>query len=556
MPYTCDPANNHCRLELPTETTSGVTGWTTTGTYVCPDATTRRIGYFQKTFCGRSRRLYVDPDNSCRGNRTWYSEVYLEWLFSAAADTIYLNNETNTSTDITKLDANRNGTHYVNGQPFALYKRARITAAKEVARDVIYQINSNCAEGQGFPCPSGGKDVVRFGIGRFDGAGSSPGGFVSSPIGNYSANATALDAAIQALDAETSTPLGETLFKIYTYFMSRTAASRPFGVVNGNPAVASATRFPAYAYRTSDGATAARSRPTRCRARPRTRVLVPEELRHHADGRLPDERRLRDLGVGRQQHRGPHARLRRLRAAPDRQLQQRRRDRGRSAAGGRALYLDDIAKFMHERDFRPDIANVNGVAQTIDIYTVGFATDADANALLSKTATVGSGLFFTSTQAQELTDALVGRDPLDHREVAVLHGRDGAGDAHLRSAASSTPPSSCPVLRQRLLGGHLLSWQITEDGEILDSNGNCAFEGNPAPCKSGRFSHDRGAVLGRRRGGPGARGARRLPLHVAHRRQDADAARLQRREHHRRRTWASRSRTGSPTRTSRRRSTR
>ena len=129
MPYTCDPANNHCRLELPTETTSGVTGWTTTGTYTCPDSTTRRIGYFQKTFCGRSRRLYVDPDNSCKGNRTWYSEVYLEWLFSAAANGIYLNNESNTSTDINMLDANRNGMHYVNGQPFPLYKRARITAA-------------------------------------------------------------------------------------------------------------------------------------------------------------------------------------------------------------------------------------------------------------------------------------------------------------------------------------------------------------------------------------------------------------------------------------------
>jgi Tfp pilus tip-associated adhesin PilY1 len=487
MPYACDPANNHCRLELPTETTSGVTGFTSTGTYVCPDSTTRRIGYFTKTFCGRSRRIYVDPDNSCRGNRTWYSEVYLEWLFSAAADTIYLNNETNTSTDITKLDANRNGTHYVNGQPFALYKRARITAAKEVARDVIYQINSNCSEGQGFPCPSGGKDVVRFGIGRFDGASSSPGGFVSSPIGNYSTNATALDAAIQALDAETSTPLGETLFKLYTYFMSRTSGSRPFGVVNGNPAVASTTRFPAYAYRTSDGDDTGTIPPdplscppsnVACSCQKNFVIMLTDgfptndDFAISASGDSNTAGRTRGFGdfvprlIGNYNNDGETEVL---------------------GSGGRALYLDDIAKFMHERDFRPDIANVNGIPQTIDVYTVGFATDGDANALLSKTATVGGGLFFTSTQAQELTDALVNtiRSIIEKSQAftaaTVPATRTSFGGKFYNSLF-------VPVYDSGYWEGSLLSWQITEDGEILDSNGNCAFEGNPTPCKSGRFS--------------------------------------------------------------------
>ena len=63
-------------------------------------------------------------------------------------------------------------------------------------------------------------------------------------------NATALDNAIDALDAETSTPLAETLFKLYTYFMSRTAADRPFGK-DGT------TRFPKYQYNLTDGANTA-----------------------------------------------------------------------------------------------------------------------------------------------------------------------------------------------------------------------------------------------------------------------------------------------------------
>jgi hypothetical protein len=212
----------------------------------CPAGGTRNKGYITRTICGRTRKLYIEGETACQNNATWYSEEYLEWYFSAEADPHFLNNESNTSTDITKIDANRNGTHYINNQTFPLYKRTRITAAKEIARDVIYQINSNCSQGGGFPCPSGGKDVVRFGVARFDGSTTTPGGFVNSPVGNYSANAVTLDSAIGALDAQTSTPLSETLFKVYTYFMSRNDADRPFGKDG-------ITRFPKYQYNTTDG---------------------------------------------------------------------------------------------------------------------------------------------------------------------------------------------------------------------------------------------------------------------------------------------------------------
>jgi hypothetical protein len=41
--------------------------------------------------------------------------------------------------------------------------------------------------------------------------------------------------------------------------------------------------------------------------------------------------------------------------------------------------------------------------------------------------------------------------------------------------------------RERLLR-HLQSWQITANGEILDSSGSCAFNGNPVPCLEGVFN--------------------------------------------------------------------
>src|SRR4029453_1811906 len=180
MGYTCDATYRDCRFEINNLTS----GFTSTGTYTCPagapNGPTQPIGYVQRSFCGKTHKMYVDPANLCYGNKTWWGEEYTEWLFSPAADPYFLGNETNTSNDITKIHANQNGTHYINNQSFALYKRARITAAKEVARDVIYQVDSNCAQGGGFPCPAGGNNRVRFGLAQFDASDQAPGGFVKA----------------------------------------------------------------------------------------------------------------------------------------------------------------------------------------------------------------------------------------------------------------------------------------------------------------------------------------------------------------------------------------
>jgi type IV pilus assembly protein PilY1 len=471
-PYTCS-VPGYCRMRID----QNDPGFVQTGTYTCPDSTTRNIGYLPRTFCGRTRKLYVDHDNACKGNETWYSEAYLEWYFSSAADPHWIGSESNTSTDVTKIDANQNGTHYVTGQNFALYKRSRITAAREIARDVIYQVNSNCGPGDGFPCPSGGSDLVRFGTGRFDGSSGAPGGFVTAGVGNYSSNATALDSAIAALDAETSTPLAEALFKLYTYFMSRTDSERPFGR-DGT------TRFPKYQYRLSDGANTS-SPPgdplscppggTKCTCQKNFVIMI-------TDG-APTMDNFSISGSGNSNTSG---RTVGFSDFVSKYIGDYNADGELEEPAGSDYswrYLDDIAKFMQTNDFRPDLAG----AQVIDVYTVGFATDANANALLAKTAAVGNGLFFTGDQAQELTDALVSAIT---SIVLKSQAFTAATVPATRTAFGGKFYNSLfvPNDQNGYWEGHLQAWTITEAGEILDANGGCAFNGNPSPCLEGTFN--------------------------------------------------------------------
>jgi len=465
MSYVC---SGYCRFTI----NNGTSGFTTVSNVSCPAGGTRPSGYITRTFCGNTRKLYVDGDTLCQGNSTWYSEEYIEWFFSDNADPYFLNNETNTSTDVTKIDANRNGTHYVSGTQFPLYKRSRITAAKEIARDVIYQVNSDCSQGDGFPCPTS-KDAVRFGIARFD--DNAHGGFVTAPINNYSANATALNNAIGALDAQTSTPLGETLFKLYTYFMSRTLADRPYGK-NGS------TRFPKYSYSTSGANTATPpgdplSCPptnTKCQCQKNFVILItdgaPTNDNFAISGSGNSNTTGRTLGFSDFEPRliGDYN--------PDGEVELTGVDNG-------ALYLDDIAKFMQDNDFRPDMDG----KQVIDIYTVGFATSGAANALLTKTAAVGNGEFFTGTQAQELTDALVSSiqsillKTQAFTAATVPATRTSYGGKFYNSLFR-------PSADNGFWEGELFSWTITEAGEILDDNGQCAFNGNPVPCVEGVFN--------------------------------------------------------------------
>jgi Tfp pilus tip-associated adhesin PilY1 len=464
-PYNCDANTQHCRFQI----TQGAAGFVTTSTVTCRDGTTtRRNGYIERTFCGRTRKLYVDALNACEGNNTWYSEDYLEWLFGSDADPYWVGSEGNTSTDPMMLDGDRNGTYFITGQRFPLYKRTRIIAAREIARDVIYQTNTNCAQGQGFPCPLGSLDRVRFGLAQFDGG---DGGFVRVPIDTYSNNAGALETGIGSLDADASTPLAETLFKIYTYFMQRTSGTQPFGV-------SGTVRFPRYQYNTTTGANVGSGSPPAdplrcpgtnapCKCQRNFTILITDGYPNRDEFALNGTRTVGfdnfQLLIGDYHDDGEEE----------------------EPAGVTAWrYLDDVTKYMALNDFRLDLEG----RQTIETYTVGFNTDAVTNEFLARAATNGGGLFFTGTQAQELTDALVTSisDIIEKSQsftaatVPATRTSDG-GNLY----TSLFVPSEQPYWE-----GRLKLFQITSGGDILDANGNCALV-NPMPpgeCKRGQVS--------------------------------------------------------------------
>ena len=147
------------------------------------------------------------------------------------------------------------------------------------------------------------------------------------------------------------------------------------------------------------------------------------------------------------------------------------------------LYLDDIAKYMQENDFRPDM---NG-DQTIDTYTIGFATDAFADALLSKTANVGNGIFFAADDEVALAQAIIDSltDIVEKAQsftaATVPASRTTAGD-HIYTTLF-TPTSKSPYW-----DGRLRSYRLTIAGEVHDSLGQCAVQDPvPAQCFSGPF---------------------------------------------------------------------
>ncbi|MBW2447707.1 MAG: hypothetical protein JRG83_17495, partial [Deltaproteobacteria bacterium] len=151
-----------------------------------------------------TRTIWVDTDIP---DRTRWSGHYLNWYFSAAA-TSY----------ISEIALTNNGTlsTCLGGGTFSKYRRSRVTAAKQILSDVICQVNQT--------------GEVRFGLSKFR-LGSDPrGGYVRVGIDDYtSSHATALANAISELEGETWTPLAESLYQIYSYFMERDSGATPDG---------------------------------------------------------------------------------------------------------------------------------------------------------------------------------------------------------------------------------------------------------------------------------------------------------------------------------------
>jgi type IV pilus assembly protein PilY1 len=145
-----------------------------------------------------------------------------------------------------------------------------------------------------------------------------------------------------------------------------------------------------------------------------------------------------------------------------------------------SFYLDDIAKWMQENDARPDLDGT----QVIDVYTVGFTTNAVANALLQKTADNGNGLFFQSNNAEELTEAIV-------ESVTDIIEKSQSFTAATVPASRTTDgndiffSSFVPADDSSFWQGHLKNYEFTLDGRILDANGDCALDDPTGSCLFG-----------------------------------------------------------------------
>lgn len=436
-----------------------------------------RFGPGTYTRCGNTRTIFVDPAVQTGGgdNDTRWSGRYLNWYFSDAADAHATAITTETDT-YSACVQNEYGL-----TTFSSYRRARVTAARDVLREVI--------------CNSNQAGAVRFGLAQFrlpGGSGDPNGGFVRVPINDYdvapySLNGSTrthgqhLDLAIEALRGQTWTPLGESLFQIYTYFMSRDASDRPVGA-DGT------TVFPRYSYRTTTSGNYGPpvSNSSQLLADPVQFSCQKNFVIVITDGEPTKDTFYTGANTGDGTNVGFSSFSQLIgNYDPDAETEVG----GAACAGGSlcALYLDDIAKFMHERDFRPDLSDVPN-AQTLDIYTVGFSTTPEANDLLSRTATAGNGLFFSSNNAEELATALVSSvtDIIQKSQsftAATVPATRTADGGNIYT--SLFVPSDDPYWM-----GQLKLFQITSDGDILDANDNCALL-NPLPvgeCKSGQIS--------------------------------------------------------------------
>jgi type IV pilus assembly protein PilY1 len=454
-----------------------------------------------------ARTLFIDP--AIGSDATRWANRYRNWYQSTAVNAI----GTSGLTILQEIQATNNGTNGACAQglgapaTYGKYRRARVTAVQDVIRNVICDVN---ASGE-----------VRFGLAQFrrQGTASDPNGaYVLVPVNDYKwdhdsnpgtpkipftytlngvskTHEEHLKTAITGLDGESWTPLGEGLFQLYTYFMSRSTANIPLGADG-------VTKFPAYVYNTQDtsssqlggafsgsGPPAVPGSPVQFSCQKNFVIVLTdgEPTKDNFSVQVPTNTaagfadfRSKLIGDFNPDNVVPEAGNEDPGGTPP------------PLCGGTctSFYLDDIAKFMHDRDFRPDLTG----DQKIDVYTVGFATGGagtPAEQILLKTAAVGGGTFYSSNDPDALSDAIVS-------SVADIIQKSQAFTAATVPATRTSAGGNfytslfVPFEANPYWEGHLKSFQLAANGDILDKNGACAVQDplEPAECKNGPFKPD------------------------------------------------------------------
>ncbi len=403
----------------------------------------------------RSRRTVYGPLNP-----TFWDGRYMMW---------YLGLDENDATEGRILDEIENAVAKVVGctvaggaGPFAeKYRRTRFEATKQVLLDLL--------------CVAETKNV-RFGTAAFREvsplvAGGDPnGGFVSEDLGRSNPNhAAQLEASIknETIRLTDGTPLSETLFQLYTYWMPRVLADMPLGL-DGTP-------FPIYEFDKQGNRVASNKwfeDTFKFECEKAFFVIVTDGLpsRDNFEDNAPLDTAL-GYSAFANQIGNYHV------ETPVDEIEDP------MTADEATYYLDDIAMYMYDKDFRPDIDG----DQTIDTYTVGYASDAATDAYLRKTAEVGNGIFYHVQDGDELTNALIGALN-DIIEKAASFTAATVPSARTADGADFYQSYFFPRGKNAFWEGHVRAWKIDALGEIKDKNNVCALEDpDPGECNSGPF---------------------------------------------------------------------
>ena len=160
-------------------------------------------------------------------------------------------------------------------------------------------------------------------------------------------------------------------------------------------------------------------------------------------------------------------------------------------------YLDDIAKFMFDKDFRPDL----GGDQTIDTYTVGFATRRRHRRLPRSEPPSSATAPSTSVQdGDQLTFALIAALN-DIIEKAASFTAATVPSARTADGADFYQSYFFPRGKSAFWEGHIRAWKIdARRRHPRRRTANCALD-DPTwvSATAGRSSRDARSISGTRR---------------------------------------------------------
>jgi type IV pilus assembly protein PilY1 len=319
---------------------------------------------------------------------------------------------------------------YVTGGPqvidltaasFGLPKNYRMNVAKAVAKQLIEQTNQS------------GIQTARIGLSSF--RSNSEGAVINAECGTANAD---LYSAIDNLSASTATPLGEALYEITRYY-------RGMSSYYGSGNYTSPLQYRCqknFAIVITDGF-------------PTLDNNFPNNDPHDPDHSLPD---WDDL------HPNTNAS-----DYPDFPEFSDGFDPTSTSGSleGTSLYLDDIAKFANDIDFKSgnetdddgkSYDDAGFVQQNMNTYVVGFAVD---NTMLKNAAHYGTGQYFQANNAEQLLEAL-GNAVQD-----IISRSAGAGSA---ASSSGSIQEGTLIYQTRFnsgdWSGQLLAFDVAEDGSL------------------------------------------------------------------------------------------